>query len=133
MNHDSGQYLIWGAAVGFVESLLWQGLVLSTLLEWSGRLALILIVATTLAAPFIVYQAASGYWYGPVLRGTTIPINLNYFHLQTVSILTFLFPLFGASFGAPNLEIPTLLSIVGLATIGGAAWSIPFEIWHRRP
>ena len=50
-------------------------------------------------------------------------------HLITVAYLTFLIPVLGASFGAPNSNLETLAAIVMLGAIGGIFWSTPFAIW----
>ncbi len=50
-------------------------------------------------------------------------------HLITVAYLTFLIPVLGVSFGAPNSNLETLATIVMLGAIGGIFWSIPFVLW----
>ena len=50
-------------------------------------------------------------------------------HLIPVAYLTFLIPVLGVSFGAPNSNLVTLATIVMLGTIGGIFWSTPFAIW----
>ena len=50
-------------------------------------------------------------------------------HLIPVAYLTFLIPVLGVSFGAPNSNLVTLATIVMLGTIGGTFWSTPFAIW----
>ena len=47
-------------------------------------------------------------------------------HLIPVAYLTFLIPVLGVSFGAPNSNLVTLATIVMLGTIGGIFWSTPF-------
>ena len=49
--------------------------------------------------------------------------------LIPVSFLTFIIPLLGSSFGAPNSDLDTLFVIILLGTIGGIFWSIPFALW----
>jgi len=49
--------------------------------------------------------------------------------LIPVAYLTFLIPVLGVSFGAPNSNLETLATIVMLGTIGGIFWSIPFAVW----
>jgi hypothetical protein len=50
-------------------------------------------------------------------------------HLIPVAYLTFLIPVLGVSFGAPNSNLETLATIVMLGTIGGIFWSTPFAAW----
>ena len=51
--------------------------------------------------------------------------------LIPVSFLTFFIPVLGSSFGAPNSDITTLVTIVLLGGIGGAFWSTPFALWNH--
>ena len=57
-------------------------------------------------------------WFDPSLKA-----------LIMVSILTFIIPLLGASFGAPNSNLTTLATEVLLGLLGGAFWSIPIAGW----
>ncbi|MBA45060.1 MAG: hypothetical protein CMB31_00535 [Euryarchaeota archaeon] len=50
--------------------------------------------------------------------------------LIPISFLTFVIPVLGASFGAPNRDLDTVLTIIFLGTIGGGFWSTPFAIWN---
>ena len=50
--------------------------------------------------------------------------------LIPISFLTFIIPILGASFGAPNSDLDTLATIIFIGTIGGGFWSIPFAIWN---
>ena len=49
--------------------------------------------------------------------------------LIPVAFLTFLLPIFGASFGAPNSDLDTLATIILMGAIGGAFWSLPYALW----
>ena len=49
--------------------------------------------------------------------------------LIPVSFLTFLLPILGASLGAPNSDLDTIVSIILLGTAGGVFWSSPFALW----
>ena len=49
--------------------------------------------------------------------------------LILVSFMTFIMPLLGASFGAPNSELTTLATLVLLGFLGGLFWSLPFVGW----
>ena len=50
--------------------------------------------------------------------------------LIPISFLTFVIPVLGASFGAPNSDLDTLASIILIGAIGGGFWSTPFAIWN---
>ena len=52
-------------------------------------------------------------------------------HLIPVAYLTFLIPVLGVSFGAPNSNLETLATIVMLGAIGGIFWSLPCVIWSH--
>ena len=47
-----------------------------------------------------------------------------------VAYLTFLIPVLGVSFGAPNSNLDTLAMIVVIGAVGGLFWSIPFALWN---
>ncbi len=50
--------------------------------------------------------------------------------LIPISFLTFLLPVLGVSFGAPNSDLDTLATIIFMGAIGGGFWSTPFAIWN---
>jgi hypothetical protein len=50
--------------------------------------------------------------------------------LIPISFLTFVLPVLGASFGAPNSDLDTLATIIFIGAIGGGFWSTPFAIWN---
>ena len=52
--------------------------------------------------------------------------------LVAIAYLTLLLPLFGALFGAPNLELNTLAVLWLLGAVGGALWSLPLLLWTLR-
>ena len=57
-------------------------------------------------------------WFDPGLK-TLIP----------VSIMTFIFPLLGASVGAPNSDLTTLATLVLLGFLAGGLWIVPIAGW----
>jgi hypothetical protein len=57
-------------------------------------------------------------WFDPSLKA-----------LIPVSLMTFILPLLGASFGAPNSDLTTLASLVLLGLLGGMFWSLPIAAW----
>lgn len=51
--------------------------------------------------------------------------------LFPISFLTFFLPILGITFGAPNSDLDTLLTIIAMGTVGGLFWSIPFALWNN--
>jgi len=52
-------------------------------------------------------------------------------HLIPVSFLTFILPVFGASFGGPSLSVLSYwLMLPIFAAGGGVFWSLPFAGWN---
>ena len=85
--------------------------------HWSG--ALLTLIGIPLMSAFLVK-------YGSEKMNCCEPSMKQ---LITVTYLTFLMPVFGASFGAPNSDLDTLANIVLLGAIGGAFWSLPYVLW----
>ena len=54
-----------------------------------------------------------------------VPFNI----LIPVGFLTTIMPLFGATFGLPNSNVTSLVTLVALGAAGGIFWSIPFTLW----
>ena len=85
--------------------------------HWSG--ALLVTIGIPLMSAFGVKKMAVDFWgCEPSLK-----------QLIPVAYLTFLMPVLGASFGAPNSDLETLATIVMLGAIGGIFWSLPYVIW----
>ena len=57
-------------------------------------------------------------WFDPSLKA-----------LIPVSTMTFILPLLGATFGAPNSDFTTLAFLVLLGLLGGIFWSLPLAGW----
>ena len=51
--------------------------------------------------------------------------------LIPISFLTFMLPVLGAAFGAPNSDLDTLVSLILVGTIGGLFWTTPFALWNH--
>lgn len=51
--------------------------------------------------------------------------------LIPISFLTFILPILGAAFGAPNSDLDTLAILILLGTIGGLFWTTPFALWNH--
>jgi hypothetical protein len=94
-----------------------NGYKITVMYRWSS--ALPVVIGIPLVSAFGVNKIAK-------MRGCCEP-SLK--HLIPVAYLTFLIPVLGASFGAPNSNLETLATIVMLGAIGGIFWSTPFAIW----
>ncbi len=57
--------------------------------------------------------------------------NPSLMQLFPISFLTFFLPILGITFGAPNSDIDTLLTIIAMGTVGGLFWSTPFALWNN--
>ncbi|HJM13534.1 MAG TPA: hypothetical protein QF641_03485 [Candidatus Thalassarchaeaceae archaeon] len=115
----------------------WQNTLLPGALTggFSGVLVALLIVVgldpgsfAGLFAIFLVMATLSAVIANQLLQKTELP-HQDLKKLATIAFLTTIFPLFGASFGAPNTAPMTLLTLVLLGVIGGLVWSIPFAGW----
>ncbi len=94
-----------------------DGYKITIMYHWSG--ALLTVIGIPLVSAFSVkYGSRKLNYCEPSLK-----------HLIPVAYLTFLIPVLGVSFGAPNSNLETLATIVMLGTIGGIFWSIPFAVW----
>ena len=94
-----------------------DGYKITVMYHWQS--ALLVVIGIPLVSAFGVKKIAE-------MSGCCEP-SLK--HLIPVAYLTFLIPVLGASFGAPNSNLETLATIVMLAAIGGTFWSTPFAIW----
>ena len=89
---------------------------ITVMYHWSG--ALLVVIGIPLMSAFGIKKIAVDFWgCEPSLK-----------HLIPVAYLTFLLPILGASFGAPNSNLDTLATIVLLGSVGGAFWSLPYVI-----
>ncbi len=57
--------------------------------------------------------------------------NPSLMQLFPISFLTFFLPILGITFGAPNSDLDTLLTIIAMGTVGGLFWSTPFALWNN--
>ena len=94
-----------------------DGYKITIMYHWSG--ALLTVIGIPLVSAFSVkYGSRKLNYCEPSLK-----------HLIPVAYLTFLIPVLGVSFGAPNSNLETLATIVMLGTVGGIFWSTPFAAW----
>ena len=118
-----------GAAIGTFVGLLMtvitqiplgndsDGYKITVMYHWSS--ALLVVIGIPLVSAFGVNKISK-------MSGCCEP-SLK--HLIPVAYLTFLIPVLGVSFGAPNSNLVTLATIVMLGAIGGIFWSTPFALW----
>jgi hypothetical protein len=93
-----------------------DGSKITIMYHWSG--ALLTVIGIPLVSAFSVkYGSRKLNCCEPSLK-----------HLIPVAYLTFLIPVLGISFGAPNSDLDTLATIVMLGAIGGAFWSLPYVL-----
>ena len=90
---------------------------ITVMYHWQS--ALLVVIAIPLISAFAVKKIAK-------MRECCEP-SLKF--LIPVAYLTFLIPVLGTSFGAPNSDLDTLATIVILGTIGGIFWSTPSAAW----
>ena len=94
-----------------------DGSKITIMYHWSG--ALLTVIGIPLVSAFSVkYGSRKLNCCEPSLK-----------HLIPVAYLTFLIPVLGISFGAPNSDLDTLATIILLGAIGGAFWSLPYLLW----
>ena len=120
-----------GAAIGTFVGLLMtvitqiplgndsDGHKITVMYHWSS--ALLVVIGIPLVSAFGVNKISkmSGYCE-PSLK-----------HLIPIAYLTFLIPVLGSSFGAPNSDLDTLVILVAMGTVGGLFWSTPFALWNN--
>ena len=93
-----------------------DGSKITIMYHWSG--ALLTVIGIPLVSAFSVkYGSRKLNCCEPSLK-----------HLIPVAYLTFLIPVLGISFGAPNSDLDTLATIILLGAIGGAFWSLPYVL-----
>ena len=117
---DWKQILAAGSGTGALLATLVSLILIKIGLEPpSAQAAIIVFIGMILLYAYSVKKISQSMgWFDPSLKA-----------LIMVSILTFIIPLLGASFGAPNSNLTTLATVVLLGLLGGAFWSIPIAGW----
>jgi hypothetical protein len=117
---DWKQILAAGSGTGALLATLVSLILIKIGLEPpSAESAIIVFIGMILLSAYSVKKISQSMgWFDPSLKA-----------LIMVSILTFIIPLLGASFGAPNSNLTTLATVVLLGLLGGAFWSIPIAGW----
>ena len=113
---DWKQILAAGSGTGALLATLVSLILIKIGLEPpSAESAIVVFIGMILLSAYSVKKISQSMgWFDPSLKA-----------LIMVSILTFIIPLLGASFGAPNSNLTTLATVVLLGLLGGAFWSIP--------
>ncbi|MBP72117.1 MAG: hypothetical protein CMA70_00825 [Euryarchaeota archaeon] len=114
------QTLVGGSATGVVLAILVSLIMIMGGLEPPsfGAAIAVWFGMIFLSAYSVKKISQSMGWFDPSLK-TLIP----------VSTMTFILPLLGASFGAPNSDFTTLAFLVLLGLLGGIFWSLPIAGW----
>jgi hypothetical protein len=113
------QVLFSGAATGALVALLMVLNVRINVAFDSFGTAVISFLGIILISAFIVKKTAQ-------TIGCCEP-SLK--HLIPVAFLTFIIPVLGPIFGAPNMGLEVVVTIIFMGAIGGLFWSTPFAIW----
>ena len=117
---DWKQTLAGGSATGAVLATLVSLIMIMGGLEppSAGAAIAVFIGMIFLSAYSVKKISQSMGWFDPSLK-VLIP----------VSTMTFILPLLGATFGAPNSDFTTLAFLVLLGLLGGIFWSLPIAGW----
>ncbi len=117
---DWKQILAAGSGTGALLATLVSLILIKIGLEPpSAESAIVVFIGMILLSAYSVKKISQSMgWFDPSLKA-----------LIMVSYLTFIIPLLGASFGAPNSNLTTLATVVLLGLLGGAFWSIPIAGW----
>ncbi|MBN28997.1 MAG: hypothetical protein CMB33_03905 [Euryarchaeota archaeon] len=117
---DWKQTLAGGSATGVVLATLVSLIMIMGGLEppSAGAAIAVFIGMIFLSAYSVKKISQSMGWFDPSLK-VLIP----------VSTMTFILPLLGATFGAPNSDFTTLAFLVLLGLLGGIFWSLPIAGW----
>mgnify|MGYP003301153898 FL=1 len=117
---DWKQTLAGGSATGVVLAVLVSLIMIVGGLEPPsfGAAIAVFIGMIFLSAYSVKKISQSMGWFDPSLKA-----------LIPVSTMTFILPLLGATFGAPNSDFTTLAFLVLLGLLGGIFWSLPLAGW----
>ena len=117
---DWKQTLAGGSATGVVLAVLVSLIMIVGGLEPpSFGAAIAVFIGMIFISAFSVKKTSQFMgWFDPSLKA-----------LIPVSTMTFILPLLGATFGAPNSDFTTLAFLVLLGLLGGIFWSLPLAGW----
>lgn len=115
------QTLVTGAGIGVIlASLVALIMVVIGLEPPSLGSALAIFIGMILFSAFTVKKISQAIGYcNPSLK-----------QLFPISFLTFLIPILSITFGAPNSNLDTILTLIAIGTVGGLFWSSPFALWN---
>ena len=81
-----------------------------------------------LCGGFFVLSALSATIVVQISKQTSLP-DANLKTLIPVGFLTSIIPLVGATFGLPNSNLASLVTLLALGAAGGIFWSLPIVGW----
>ena len=81
-----------------------------------------------LCGGFFAMAALSAITVDQISKRTNLP-DANLKTLIPVGFLTSIIPVFGATFGLPNSDLESLVTLVALGAAGGIFWSLPIVCW----
>ena len=81
-----------------------------------------------LCGGFFVLAALSATIVVQISKRTSLP-DANLKTLIPVGFLTSIIPFFGATFGLPNSNLASLVTLLALGAAGGIFWSLPIVGW----
>ena len=81
-----------------------------------------------LCGGYFVLAALSATIVVQISKRTSLP-DANLKTLIPVGFLTSIIPLFGATFGLPNSNLASLVTLLALGAAGGIFWSLPIVGW----
>ena len=81
-----------------------------------------------LCGGFFVLSALSATIVVQISKRTSLP-DANLKTLIPVGFLTSIIPLVGATFGLPNSNLASLVTLLALGAAGGIFWSLPIVGW----
>ena len=81
-----------------------------------------------LCGGFFVLAVLSATIVVQISKRTSLP-DANLKTLIPVGFLTSIIPLFGATFGLPNSNLASLVTLLALGAAGGIFWSLPIVGW----
>ena len=82
-----------------------------------------------LCGGFFVLAALSAVIVDQISKRTNL-LQANLKTLIPVGFLTSIIPLFGVTFGLPNSDLASLVTLIALGAAGGIFWSLPIVGWN---
>ena len=112
--------LLFGAITGMLVAIFIHGIFVLAEID-PGSFA-------GLCGGFFVLAALSATIVVQISKRTSLP-DANLKTLIPVGFLTSIIPLVGATFGLPNSNLASLVTLLALGAAGGIFWSLPIVGW----